>query len=107
MWQLIFMCLQQAVEKKGKDGQYAYGVFKLYTATKAYADLANAAGKADSESGGEANTKVLAMEKKSVLKQKLIDDFQGMLKDFDSYPIDEMIEKHKIKLGEAAVAPGL
>merc|ERR1711865_501602 len=31
------------VEKKGKDGQYAYGVFKLYTATKAYADLSKAA----------------------------------------------------------------
>jgi len=28
------------VEEKGKDGQYAYGVFKLHTATKAYADLA-------------------------------------------------------------------
>lgn len=27
------------VEKKGKDGQYAYGVFKLYTATKAFRDL--------------------------------------------------------------------
>jgi hypothetical protein len=37
------------VEKKGKDSQYAYGVFKLYTATKAYADLSKAAGKADAE----------------------------------------------------------
>jgi hypothetical protein len=27
------------VEKKGKDGQYAYGVFKLYTSTKAFRDL--------------------------------------------------------------------
>ena len=47
------------VEKKGKDGQYAYGVFKLYTATKAYADLAKSANRADTEFGGEANTKVL------------------------------------------------
>lgn len=31
------------VEKKGKDGQYAYGVFKLYTATKAFRDLCIAA----------------------------------------------------------------
>merc|ERR1712194_225857 len=57
------------VEKKGKDGQYAYGVFKLYTATKAYADLAKAAGKADSESGGEANTKVLAVPSAVQLKE--------------------------------------
>lgn len=47
------------VEKKGKDGQYAYGVFKLYTATKAYRDLAISAAK-DDASGAESNTKVLA-----------------------------------------------
>merc|ERR1711971_1078759 len=33
-------------EKKGKEGQYAYGVFKLYTATKAYRDLCRAASSA-------------------------------------------------------------
>jgi hypothetical protein len=39
------------VEKKGKDGQYAYGVFKMHTATKAYRDLATAgAGAANKES---------------------------------------------------------
>ena len=37
------------VEKKGKDGQYAYGVFKMYTATKAYRDLASAAAREDSK----------------------------------------------------------
>jgi len=47
------------VEKKGKDGQYAYGVFKLYTATKAYRDLAISAAQDDS-AGAESNTKVLA-----------------------------------------------
>lgn len=31
------------VEKKGKDGQYAYGVFKLYTATKSFRDLCTSA----------------------------------------------------------------
>merc|ERR1712238_474980 len=41
------------VEKKGKDGQYAYGVFKLYTATKAYADLSKAAGMDDTEGGSK------------------------------------------------------
>merc|ERR1712115_540999 len=47
------------VEKKGKDGQYAYGVFKLYTATKAFRDLARAA--AADEANAESNTKVLAV----------------------------------------------
>jgi hypothetical protein len=47
------------VEKKGKDGQYDDGVFKLYTAAKAYRDLAKAAAKADGE-GGEFHTKTLA-----------------------------------------------
>jgi len=44
-------------EKKGKEGQYAYGVFKLYTATKAYRDLCRAASSA-LEYGGS-NTMVL------------------------------------------------
>lgn len=38
------------VEKKGKDGQYAYGVFKLYTATKAFRDLCLSA---KNSTGGE------------------------------------------------------
>ena len=38
------------VEKKGKDGQYAYGVFKLYTATKAFRDLCLSAKKVESNS---------------------------------------------------------
>ena len=62
------------VEKKGKDGQYAYGVFKLYTATKAYADLSKAAGKADSESGGEAETKVLAVPSAVALNFQIVSD---------------------------------
>jgi hypothetical protein len=61
------------VEKKGKDGQYAYGVFKLYTATKAYRDLARAAAKADSE-GVESNTKVLAFPSGVALSLQIISD---------------------------------
>uniref|UniRef100_A0A7S3DUH8 Uncharacterized protein n=2 Tax=Entomoneis paludosa TaxID=265537 RepID=A0A7S3DUH8_9STRA len=57
------------VEKKGKDGQYAYGVFKLYTATKAYRDLARAASK-----GGEADTKVLAFPSAVALTLQIISD---------------------------------
>jgi hypothetical protein len=62
------------VEKKGKDSQYAYGVFKLYTATKAYADLSKAAGKADAESGGETNTKVLAVPSAVALNFQIVSD---------------------------------
>lgn len=58
------------VEKKGKDGQYAYGVFKLYTATKAYRDLARAAAKADAET----NTKVLAFPSAVALTLQIISD---------------------------------
>jgi hypothetical protein len=61
------------VEKKGKDGQYAYGVFKLYTATKAYRDLARSAAHADSE-GTESNTKVLAVPSAVSLNFQIISD---------------------------------
>jgi hypothetical protein len=61
------------VEKKGKDGQYAYGVFKLYTATKAYRDLAISAEKDDSE-GAESNTKVLAFPSAVSLCLQIISD---------------------------------
>ena len=60
------------VEKKGKDGQYAYGVFKLYTASKAYRDLANAASKADKGSGE--STKVLAVPSSVSLNLQIISD---------------------------------
>lgn len=61
------------VEKKGKDGQYAYGVFKLYTATKAYRDLAVSALADDSE-GAESNTKVLAFPSAVALCLQIISD---------------------------------
>ncbi|KAL3816572.1 hypothetical protein ACHAXA_003812 [Cyclostephanos tholiformis] len=54
--------MTNVVEKRGKDGQYAYGVFKLYTATKAYRDLCCAANSADNgESGANSKTNVLAV----------------------------------------------
>ena len=60
------------IEKKGKDGQYAYGVFKLYTATKAYRDLCQAANAADGE-GGSA-TKVLAVPSAVALCLQVVSD---------------------------------
>jgi len=60
------------VEKKGKDGQYAYGVFKLYTATKAFRDLARAA--AEDGENAEANTKVLAVPSAIALCLQVISD---------------------------------
>jgi hypothetical protein len=41
-------------EKKGKDGQYSYGVFQMYTATKAYRDLATSAASAGKKDRMEA-----------------------------------------------------
>ena len=61
------------VEKKGKDGQYAYGVFKLYTATKAYRDLALSAVKTDS-ADGESQTKILAVPSAVALTLQIVSD---------------------------------
>ena len=61
------------VEKKGKDGQYAYGVFKLYTATKAFRDLSLAAAAADS-GDAESNTKCLAVPSAVALCLQVISD---------------------------------
>jgi len=55
------------IEKKGKDGQYAYGVFKLYTATKAYRDLSAAASVNDA-------TKVLAVPSAVALCFQVVSD---------------------------------
>ena len=56
------------IEKKGKDGQYAYGVFKLYTATKAYRDLSAAA------AVDESSTKVLAVPSAVALCFQVVSD---------------------------------
>jgi len=93
------------VEKKGKDGQYAYGVFKLYTATKAYADLAKSANRADAETGGESNTKVLAVPSAVALNLQIVsdlvlsamDDAEGGSK----YVPDAMSAEHAVAASEA------
>lgn len=41
--QTVYELINNIAEKKGKEGHYAYGVFKLRTATKAYRNLAIAA----------------------------------------------------------------
>jgi hypothetical protein len=72
---LVSELMTNIVEKKGKDGQYAYGVFKLYTATKAYRDLATAAAKSDMDSEAvESNTKVLAFPSAVALNLQIISD---------------------------------
>jgi len=65
--------MSNIVEKKGKDGQYAYGVFKLYTASKAFCDLSMIARKADSGQG-ESKTKVLAVPSAISLCLQVISD---------------------------------
>ena len=61
------------VEKKGKDGQYAYGVFKLYTATKAFRDLSLSAASLDS-GDGESNTATLATPSAVALCFQIVSD---------------------------------
>ncbi len=61
------------VEKKGKDGQYAYGVFKLYTASKAFRDLAFSATASDSGEG-ESNTTTLATPSAVALCFQIVSD---------------------------------
>lgn len=89
------------VEKKGKDGQYAYGVFKLYTATKAYADLAKSA----ADAGVDSNSKVLAVPSAVALNFQIIsdlvlsamDDAEGASK----YVPDAMSAEHAVVAIEA------
>jgi len=57
-------------EKKGKDGQYAYGVFKMYTAAKAYRDLASSAATA----GSKDSMKALATPSTVALCWQIISD---------------------------------
>eukprot|EP00934_Nitzschia_sp_Nitz4_P008088 Nitzschia sp. Nitz4//scaffold10_size219509//48413//50298//NITZ4_001407-RA/size219509-augustus-gene-0.218-mRNA-1//1//CDS//3329532857//8078//frame0 len=93
------------VEKKGKDGQYAYGVFKLYTACKAYADLAKSANRADSEAGAESNTKVLAVPSAVSLNLQIVSDLVlSALDDAEGgskYVPDAMSAEHAVSALEA------
>ena len=67
--------MTNVVEKRGKDGQYAYGVFKLYTATKAYRDLCLAANSADGGGWeGESSTKILAVPSAVALCLQVVSD---------------------------------
>ena len=66
--------MANTVEKKGEGGQYgAYGVFKLYTASKVYRDLAKAASKAD-QGSGKCTSKVLAIPSSVSLNLQIISD---------------------------------
>ena len=66
--------MTNVTEKKGKDGQYAYGVFKLHAATRAYRDLAAAARDADDRDGGHARAAVLAQPAAVALCLRVVSD---------------------------------
>lgn len=65
--------MNNIVEKKGKDGQYAYGVFKLYTGTKAFRDLAKSATRSEVPDG-ESKTKNLATPSAVALCYQIVSD---------------------------------
>jgi len=92
------------VEKKGKDGQYAYGVFKLYTATKAFRDLSVSANDADSNNG-ERNTKCLAVPSAVALCFQVISDLiLASIEDVEGgskYTPDKMSAEHSVRAIEA------
>lgn len=91
------------VEKKGKDGQYAYGVFKLYTATKAFRDLSRAA--AAGEGDAESNTKVLAVPSAIALCLQVISDLVLVsaddLENGSKYVPDAMSAEYSVEAIEA------
>jgi len=73
---MVSELMTNIVEKKGKDGQYAYGVFKLYTATKAFGCLAQCAKKSDGSQAQnhESNTKTLATPSSVSLCLQVVSD---------------------------------
>lgn len=92
------------VEKKGKDGQYAYGVFKLYTATKAFNDLSVSAATADTGTP-ERNTKCLAVPSAVALCFQIISDLiLASMEDAEGgskYTPDKMSAEHAVGAIEA------
>jgi hypothetical protein len=88
------------VEKKGKDGEYAFGVFKLYTATKAYRDLVIAASKADGKDG-ESNTKTLANPSAVALNLQIISDLVGDAEGGSKFVPDAISAEYAIGAVEA------
>jgi hypothetical protein len=59
--------------RRATTGQFANNIFELYTATKAYRDLARSAAQADYE-GTESNTKVLTIPSTVSLIFQIISD---------------------------------
>ena len=71
--QIVSELMTHIIKKKGKHGQYADGVFKLHTATKAFCDLTIAAKNAD-RTGSVANIKSLALPSTVALIFQIVSD---------------------------------
>merc|ERR1712029_545756 len=85
--------------KKGKEGQYAYGVFKLYTATKAYRDFCYAANSAFGYVGGS-NAMVLAVPSAGALFHQVEADLSSTA----NYKVDGDSQSKCVKLVEYSAA---
>lgn len=85
------------VEKKGKDGQYAYGVFKLYTATKAFRDLCRAAKTESSSPMATPSSVALCFQIVSDLVLAATDEAEGGSK----YVPDAMSAEYSVQAIEA------
>jgi len=81
------------IEKKGKEGQYAYGVFKLYTVTKAYRDLCRASSSAFGYGGW--NTMVLDVQSADDLFHQVESDISSAPDCAFNVPISHQLKGEK------------
>jgi hypothetical protein len=86
-------------EHMGKKGQYASNQFRLHTATKAFGDLARAAGKADATDAKDSHTKVVALPTAVALLFQIVADvaIHGEDEDeLDEYTVDEKAAEYAV-----------
>jgi hypothetical protein len=87
-------------ERVGKKGQYASNQFRLHTATKAFGDLARAAGKADATGSKDSHTKVVALPTAVALLFQIVADVtihgHGEDEDESGYFVDEKAAEYAV-----------
>ena len=88
--------------KRGKDGEYAHGVFQLYTVTKAYYHLAIAANQADT-TGSVANIKTLALPSTVALLFQIISNHVLFVMDGDKGDTECVIDDETVEQAVCAI----
>jgi hypothetical protein len=83
-------------EHVGKKGLYESNQFRLHTATKAFGDLARAAGKADATDTKDSHTKVVALPTAVALLFQIIADVANNGEDEEEYTVDEKAAEYAV-----------